>query len=80
MTQTQLREIRPILALVTASTSTTLKHSQSSALVHRDSLFALTGSSKDLKQRVRIKYAAGANEANGWKHFSQLTIGVEATK
>jgi hypothetical protein len=40
--------------------------------------FALAGSSKDLKQRMRVKYAAGANEANGWKHFSQLTIGVEA--
>jgi hypothetical protein len=42
--------------------------------------FALAGSSKVLKQRMRIKYAAGANEANGWKHFSQLTIGVEAIK
>jgi hypothetical protein len=32
------------------------------------------------KQRVRIKYSAGANEANGFQHSSQLSLGVEIVK
>jgi hypothetical protein len=34
---------------------------------------------KGTKSAIRIKYAHGANESNGFKHFSQLSIGVEVT-
>jgi len=32
------------------------------------------------KQRIRFKYSLGANESTGFKHVSQLSIGVEAVK
>ena len=38
----------------------------------------LTGSGA--RTRIRIQYALGANEANGFRHYSNLSIGVEATK
>ena len=31
------------------------------------------------KTQIRVQYAVGANEANGFKHSSRLSIGVEAT-
>jgi hypothetical protein len=41
---------------------------------------SLASANRDTKQRIRIKYSAGANEANGWKHFSQITLAFEAVK
>lgn len=34
---------------------------------------------KGTKSVIRVKYARGANEANGFRHFSQLSLGVEVT-
>jgi hypothetical protein len=31
-------------------------------------------------QRIRIKYSIGANDANGFKHSKQLSLGVEMIK
>ena len=36
--------------------------------------------SRAAKQRVRLKYATGANEVNGFKHLHQVTIGYELIK
>lgn len=32
------------------------------------------------KQRIRLKYMRGANEANGFTHVHQLSIGIESSK
>jgi hypothetical protein len=31
------------------------------------------------KSRIRLKYSAGANDANGYKHARQFTYGIELT-
>jgi hypothetical protein len=34
---------------------------------------------KGTKSVIRLQYSMGANEANGFKHSTQLTLGVEIT-
>ena len=41
---------------------------------------ALVTADKDVKQRIRVKYSAGANEAQGFRHCRQLTVGIEVVK
>jgi hypothetical protein len=39
----------------------------------------LATAQKGTKTQIRVQYSLGANEANGFKHSSRLSIGVEAT-
>jgi len=40
----------------------------------------LATAQRGTKTQIRVQYSLGANEANGFKHSSKLSIGVEATK